>query len=30
MPVKFIKTEVEKLAGPKIIGKIDLDKIRKK
>ncbi len=30
MPAKFIKTSVEKLAGPKIIGKIDLDKFRKK
>ena len=30
MPAKFVKIEVERLAGPKIIGKIDLDKIRKK
>lgn len=30
MPARYRKIEVEKLAGPKIIGKIDLDKIRKK
>ena len=30
MPARFVKVEVEKLAGPKIIGKIDLDKLYKK